>query len=40
MHRTDGQWTRKNEDVMADNYNLTQTYLLPAYMADWVTTNK
>ncbi len=26
----------KNEDVMADHYNLTRTYLLHAYMADWI----
>ncbi len=23
-------------NVMADHYNLTRTYLLPAYMADWI----
>jgi hypothetical protein len=26
----------ENEDVMADHYNLTWTYLLHAYMADWI----
>jgi hypothetical protein len=26
----------ENEDVMADHYNLTRTYLLLAYMADWI----
>jgi hypothetical protein len=26
----------ENKDVMADHYNLTRTYLLPAYVADWI----
>jgi hypothetical protein len=26
----------EQQNVMADHYNLTRTYLLPAYVADWI----
>jgi hypothetical protein len=30
----------EQQDVMAEHYNLTRTYLLPAYMADWILLSK
>jgi hypothetical protein len=26
----------ENGNVLADHHNLTQAYLLPVYMADWI----
>jgi hypothetical protein len=38
-----GQYWRQVEaqqNVEADHYYLTRTYLLPAYMADWILLSK
>ncbi len=41
--RVGGQYWRQVEEqqnVEADHYYLTRTYLLPAYMADWILLSK
>jgi hypothetical protein len=34
--RTMQATVEEQQNVMADHYNLTRTYLLPAYVADWI----